>query len=128
MKTSSRGKVTINSTDTADNPVVDVNWLSTTTDQQLAIEGLRRARVLANSFGVVDGPEVIPGDSIQTDEQILNFIRQTVAPSHHAVATCRFDSPRLMKGLIPSIEIVFFLSSLFASSFLFLSLHLGQVL
>jgi len=88
MKTTSRGNVTINSTDTANNPVVSVNWLSTSTDQQLAIQGVRRARVLANSFGVVSGPEIAPGPAVQSDAQILSYIQLSVGPSHHAVATC----------------------------------------
>lgn len=88
MKTTSRGNVTISSTDTADNPLVSVNWLLTSTDQQLAVQGIRRARELASSFGVVSGPELAPGSAVQTDAQILEYIKQTAGPSHHAVGTC----------------------------------------
>ena len=90
MKTTSRGNVTINSTDTADNPVLSVNWLLTSTDQQLAVQGFRRARVLSDSFGIISGPEVAPGPAVQTDVQILEYLKETVGPSHHAVGTCKF--------------------------------------
>lgn len=89
MKTTSRGNVTINSTDTGDNPVVSTNWLRTSTDQQLAVQGIRRARVLAGAFGVISGPELAPGPAVQTDAQVLEYIQEATGPSHHAVATCK---------------------------------------
>ena len=89
MKSTSRGNVTINSTDTSDNPVVSVNWLLTSTDQQLAIQGVRRARDLSASYGVTTA-EIAPGPAVQSDADILDFVKLTVGPSHHAVATCEY--------------------------------------
>ncbi|KAL8649802.1 MAG: hypothetical protein Q9210_004180 [Variospora velana] len=88
LTTTSRGNVTIVSTDTNDNPVVSTNWLSTDTDQELAVAGFKRARQLAASISITVGPEVLPGPQVRTDEQILQFIRGTVGPIHHASATC----------------------------------------
>ena len=92
MKTTSRGSVTINSTDITDNPILSVNWLLTSTEQQLAVQGIRRARLLSNSFGIISGPEVAPGPAVQTDAQILEYLKKTVGPSHHAVGTCNLFS------------------------------------
>lgn len=88
LTTTSRGNVTIASTDTNDNPVVSTNWLLTDTDQELAVAGFKRARQLAAAIGITVGPEVLPGPQVQTDEEILQFIRGTVGPIHHASATC----------------------------------------
>lgn len=88
QKTTSRGNVTINSTDTADNPVVNLNWLLTDTDQQLAVQGLKRAREIAQAFGIVVRPEFLPGEQVRTDAEILEYIRDTVATIHHASCTC----------------------------------------
>ncbi|KAI4129721.1 MAG: hypothetical protein LQ338_002105 [Usnochroma carphineum] len=88
LATTSRGNVTIRSADTNDNPVVSPNWLLTTTDQEIAVQGFKRARQIAKATSIVVGPEVFPGPQVQTDEQILEFIRQTLAPIHHASATC----------------------------------------
>ena len=89
MKTTSRGNVTINSTDTSDNPVVSVNWLLSSTDQLLAVQSVRRSRIFAGSFGVISGPEILPGPAAQTDAEILTYIQESAGPSHHAVASCR---------------------------------------
>ncbi|KAL8901478.1 MAG: hypothetical protein Q9207_005176 [Kuettlingeria erythrocarpa] len=88
LTTTSRGNVTIASTDTNDNPLVSTNWLLTSTDQELAVAGFKRARQIAAATGITVGPEVFPGPQIQTDEQILQFLRGTVGPIHHASATC----------------------------------------
>ena len=37
----------------------------------------------------MDGPELVPGPKVQTDAEILAFIKTSVGPSHHAVGTCR---------------------------------------
>ena len=93
MKYTSRGNVTINSTDTTVNPVVSVNWLITSTDQQVAIQAVRRARVLSASFGITSGPELGPGPGVQTDSQILEFVKETVGPSHHSAGSCKMGTP-----------------------------------
>ena len=91
QKTTARGNVTINSTDTAQNPLVNTNWLGTLTDQQLAIQGVKRAREIIEAFAeIVDGEEVAPGAGVQSDEQILEYLRETVVTIHHAAATCEF--------------------------------------
>ena len=81
--------MTINSTDTTDNPVVSPNWLLTETDQELAVQGFKRARQIANASGIIVGPEFSPGPQTQTNVQILEYIRKTLAPIHHASATCK---------------------------------------
>ena len=102
MKTTSRGNVTINSTDTSDNPIVSVNWLLTSTDQQLAVMGVKRARALSASFGIADGPEVAPGPAVQTDAQILQYVLASAAASHHVVATCKMGQANNTAAVVDS--------------------------
>ena len=87
-KTSSRGNVTINSTDTSVNPVMSMNWLLTQTDQELAVQSLKRAREIAQSFGIIKGPEVFPGDNVQTDAQLLEYIKESLTTIYHPSCTC----------------------------------------
>ena len=91
LATTSRGNVTINSTDTNDNPLVSPNWLLTKADQELAVQGFKRAREIAMATGMTIGPETSPGPLTQTDAQILEYIKQDLAPIHHASATCRLS-------------------------------------
>ncbi|MCJ1449298.1 MAG: hypothetical protein MMC23_009818 [Stictis urceolatum] len=88
VASTSRGNVTLSSKDTSVNPLINPNWLGTSTDQQVAIGGFRRARQIFNATGLVVGPEFSPGAQVQTDEQILAYIRKTMTTIHHAVGTC----------------------------------------
>ncbi|KAL9117566.1 MAG: hypothetical protein Q9187_005894, partial [Circinaria calcarea] len=84
LSTTSRGNVTINSTDTNRNPLVSPNWLLTTTDQELAVQAFKRARQVANATGIIVGPEYLPGPTVQTDAQILEYLKRTVGTIWHA--------------------------------------------
>lgn len=87
LTTSSRGNVTIKSLSAQDNPIVSPNWLFTAADQEVAIAGLKRAREIIAATGISVGLEFSPGPSVQTDAEILNYIRETLAPVHHACGT-----------------------------------------
>lgn len=89
----SRGNVTINSTDTNDNPLVSPNWLLTRSDQELAVQGFKRARQIAAATGITIGSEYYPGSSTQSDAQILRYLKQTTGPFYHASSTCRYLGP-----------------------------------
>ena len=103
LATTTRGNVTINSTDTSLNPLISPNWLLTQTDQEVAIQGLKRARQIAAASGITAKPEFAPGPTIETDAQILDYIQQSLAPIHHASATCEHDSScqeRALEGVL----------------------------
>ena len=89
LTTTSRGNVTINSTDTNFNPLISPNWLLTSEDQELAVQGFKRARQVAAATYAIVGPEFFPGPSTQSDAQILQYLKETVVPIHHASATCK---------------------------------------
>lgn len=85
----SRGNVTINSTDTNDNPLISPNWLLSRTDQEVAVQGFKVARDLAAASSITIGPELVPGPSVQTDDQIVEAIKSSLAPAYHAVGSCK---------------------------------------
>ncbi|KAA8648343.1 GMC family oxidoreductase [Aspergillus tanneri] len=88
----SRGNVTIRSTDTDVLPVVNPNWLSTETDQQIAVATYRRIRDMFQSKAmapIVVGGEYFPGSQFQSDSEILNVIRDTMMTIFHAAGTCK---------------------------------------
>ena len=80
--------MTLASTDTADNPVVDPKYLDTKTDQEAAIQSYKRAIELVRAAGYVTGPEPVP---LNGDSEILDFVRNGAAPFYHATGTCKFS-------------------------------------
>lgn len=97
MALRSRGTVTIASPDAADLPVVDPNWLADPVDREVAVAGFKRARQLFATEAlraVLEDPvEFAPGPAVQTDEQILEAVRETLSTLYHASATCRMGRP-----------------------------------
>ncbi|KAL9000157.1 MAG: hypothetical protein Q9188_005733 [Gyalolechia gomerana] len=86
----SRGDISINSSSMADPPLINPNWLTHPTDIQLAIAAFKRQRqVWAAMSNLTIGEEQIPGPAVQSDADILNFIRRTLAPVWHAASTCK---------------------------------------
>ncbi|KAI4159450.1 MAG: hypothetical protein L6R39_000352 [Caloplaca ligustica] len=88
----SRGNVTISSSDTNVHPVVNPNWLGDPRDREIAIAAFKRAREVFQAREVqplLVGPEAFPGDTVQTDEQILQVITSSSSTIHHAAGTNR---------------------------------------
>ena len=88
----SRGNISINSSSMADPPLINPNWLTDPTDQEVAIAALKRQRdlwSLLSEYGIALGEEVFPGPTVQTDAEILAWIHKVVTPIWHASATCK---------------------------------------
>ena len=86
----SRGNITINSTSMQDPPIINPNWLTNPVDVELAIASFRRQRQVWKKLGnLTTGPEKVPGEGVQSDAGILDFIRKSLAPLWHAAATCK---------------------------------------
>ena len=101
----SRGSVTIRSTNTSVSPVISPDWLSSRTDQEVAVAGVRVARDLALNAGIFVGPEVVPGPTVQTDSEILEYLKETASTIHHAVATCEISPMQRMTLVPPVIDV-----------------------
>ncbi|KAM0800964.1 putative GMC oxidoreductase, partial [Usnea florida] len=122
----SRGNVSINSTSMADPPLINPNWLTDPADIEVAIAALKRQRqmwsVLA-TYNLTIGDEAYPGLDVQTDAQILDWIRSAVTPIWHAASTCKMGKSNDSMAVIDSQARVFGVRGLRvvdASSFPFL--------
>ena len=98
VATFSRGNVTINSTDTAINPIVNPNWLSDPRDQDIAVAAFRRGRQLfsTNAIRPIVGSEAFPGANKTTDAQILDVVKMSANSVYNAAGTNqmgRLDDP-----------------------------------
>lgn len=87
----SRGNITITSSNISDPPVINMGWYTDAAkvDAQVAIAAVRRIRQAFTAISnITTGSEITPGPDAQTDQQLLDFIRNTTIPLCHAGATC----------------------------------------
>ena len=87
----SRGNLTISSSKMADPPIINPNWLTDPTDQEVAVASFKFARSFYKTKslkGILVGGEVWPGANITTDAEILQMIQDTFSTFYHAAGTC----------------------------------------
>ncbi len=91
MYSNSRGSVMIRSRDPRDKPALQFNYLSTSEDRREWVEAIRTARrILAQpALAPFDGGEISPGPQVETDEQILDWVRRDGETALHPSCTCR---------------------------------------
>ncbi|KAK6837871.1 gmc oxidoreductase protein [Apiospora arundinis] len=91
--TFSRGNITLRSASMAEPPSISLNWLDNSVDAEIALAAFKRLREIwmteaASAIQDDDGPELLPGAGVQTDQQVLDYIRQSATPIWHPAGTC----------------------------------------
>jgi choline dehydrogenase len=94
MRPLSRGYVEAKSSDPRQAPAINPRYLSDETDRRCAIGGLRAARRLfaAPALKPYYVAEILPGKDVQSDEELLHYLRQTGSTVFHATCTCKMGS------------------------------------
>lgn len=87
----SRGHITLRSGDPFDTPEIHPNSLSTNHDLTEMIEGCRLMRQIAASPALQEiiEEEISPGPAVQSDEDMLEDVRNRCSTVFHPVSTCR---------------------------------------
>ncbi len=90
----SRGSIRIDSDDPLRDPLIRPNYLSTQLDRDVIVEGVRMVREIYRQPAFRDRwrREVVPGDDVTTDEDILAAVRKAASTVYHLVGTCRMGS------------------------------------
>jgi len=86
-----RGSVKITSTDPKAHPALRFNYLSTETDRREWIEMIRVARRILNqpAFDAFNAGEISPGPSVETDQEILDWVAKDAETALHPSCTAR---------------------------------------
>ena len=87
----STGYVRARSRDPYDAPLVQPYYLAAETDRQITVAGLRLARALLNrpELSPYFERETLPGATVNSDDELLDFARQRGNTGYHLVGTCR---------------------------------------
>jgi choline dehydrogenase-like flavoprotein len=90
----SRGRVMLASPDPFAAPLIDPNLLAVPEDALPLVRGIRLARRIfaAPAFAPYRAHESAPGSSVQSDAELLEYIRAQAYTVHHPVSTCRMGT------------------------------------
>jgi choline dehydrogenase len=97
LRPSSTGTVTLRSLNPLDAPVIQPNFLATSYDVNAMIFGIRQIRTIMATKPIASRviEEILPGPQVQTDEQLLDFIRTTGNSAQHGTSTCKMGRDSL---------------------------------
>jgi choline dehydrogenase len=86
-----RGSVKITSTDPRKKPALCFNYLSTTQDRREWVEAIHTARHILTqpAFDPYNAGELSPGPSVESDEEILEWVARDAETALHPSCTCR---------------------------------------
>ncbi|KAK0822782.1 hypothetical protein LTR73_009045 [Friedmanniomyces endolithicus] len=93
----SRGNVTLQTNNIQDAPAININYLESIIDQQIALFMFRSLRTVLSQTVLSQytvGPnygEVVPGVDVKDESTILEYIKSTLQPVWHAAGTCRMQ-------------------------------------
>lgn len=97
MYSDSRGSVRITSGDVRVKPSLRFNYLSTPQDRREWVEAVRVARSILNqpAFAPFSGGEISPGPAVDTDDKILEWVRNDGETAYHPSCTCRMGTDEM---------------------------------
>ena len=106
----SRGTVRLRSLDFRDKPAFDPKYFTDEEgyDMAIMVEGIKKAREIASQPALEEwrGRELFPGEQVQTDEQIAEYVATTHNTVYHPVGTVRMGAEDdLMAPLDPQLRV-----------------------
>ena len=90
MRPLSRGYVLVRSPDPREQPAINPRYLAEDTDRRAMVGGLKFLRRLfaVPSLAKYIVAETMPGPSVETDEELLDYARQNGSTVYHASCSC----------------------------------------
>ena len=90
----SRGYVHATSRDPYVDPIIQPNYLDHPTDQQVLVAGMQIVRRLLHSpdLSMYLREETVPGPSVTTDDDMLDFVKKNGSTGYHLIGTARMGS------------------------------------
>jgi choline dehydrogenase len=93
----SKGSIHAKSADANAAPAIRPNFVSEELDRQTVVAGMKIGRRIADN-AVLDkyrAYEMTPGDTVQTDDEWLEFARMNAQTTYHVIGTCKMGSDHM---------------------------------
>ncbi len=94
LRSESVGSIHAASPDPARPPAINFNFLSAPDDRTRLLSGMRIVRTWVNApaMAAIRGDELAPGDALQSDDNLLEWVKQNAETTYHPVGTCKMGS------------------------------------
>lgn len=87
----SRGSIRIRSANPLDPPEIHPNYLASSADRDVMIAGIRIVRqvIRQSAFDEFRGSEIEPGPGMESEDQLLEWLKSAAMTTFHPVGTCK---------------------------------------
>jgi choline dehydrogenase len=94
LRSESTGSIHVSSASVNKPPAVRFNFLSAQLDRDVTLEAMRIARriMTAPAMQGIATDEIAPGVNIQSDDELLDWVRKNAETTYHPVGTCKMGS------------------------------------
>ncbi len=94
LRSESTGHIHVASTDPMQPPAIHFNFLSAQLDREVLLEAMRITRriMTAPSMKDIATDEIAPGVDIESDEELLDWVRHNAETTYHPVGTCKMGN------------------------------------
>jgi len=94
LRSESTGHIHVASTDPLQPPAIHFNFLSAQLDREVLLEAMRITRriMTAPSMKDIATDEIAPGVDIESDEELLDWVRHNAETTYHPVGTCKMGN------------------------------------
>ena len=94
LRSDSTGSIHVKAADPKTPPAIKFNFLSSEIDREGLLVALRKAREFMSAASLQDivGSEIAPGAKLESDSEILQWVRETAETTYHPVGTCKMGA------------------------------------
>ncbi|MGE0226810.1 MAG: GMC family oxidoreductase [Acetobacteraceae bacterium] len=94
MRPESKGHIHIRAADPRTPPAINFNFLSASVDADLTVRAVRIARsvMYAPAMAPLLLSEIAPGVELNTDDEIIDWVKRAAETTYHPVGTCKMGS------------------------------------
>ncbi len=94
LRSESTGSIHIKSADPAEPPAIRFNFLSARADREGLLAAIRKGRELMATppLKEITGEEIAPGAALQSDDELLDWVRNNAETTYHPVGTCKMGA------------------------------------
>src|ERR1019366_5116536 len=94
LRPEGRGTVRLQSPDPTVQPEIKFNFLKSDYDMRALIFGIRKCREIARQPALAPyvAEEILPGDSVKSDADLRQVVRERGVSNNHPVGTCRMGT------------------------------------
>jgi choline dehydrogenase len=97
LRPESRGELTLKTANPTEAPAMQPNYLSKRYDRNMMLECVKLSREIfaQESFAPYRDGEIFPGPEAQSEESVMEFVRNKAETIYHPIGTCKMGSDEM---------------------------------